>query len=145
LSFKLGIAYQQAQLCQNFTVFNSLVDQYNAWVRQHFGEHVNLLMSKTITASAAPITVPRSPAISPNFTGVVQRRPFNASSDLSKFGRQQVFTEIPPRSRSWEYTRLLPLIWVLKNFQILTTGRYGKSGPIFGIKDEESGYLETFS
>jgi hypothetical protein len=46
LSFELGIAYQQAQQGQNVATFNSLVDQYNAWVRQNFGEDANLLMSK---------------------------------------------------------------------------------------------------
>ncbi|MDD1753744.1 MAG: hypothetical protein LUQ38_11730, partial [Methanotrichaceae archaeon] len=61
LSFQLGIAYQQAQLCHNVTAFNSLVDQYNAWVRQHFGEGADaLLMSK--------MPVPSSLAISPPLT-----------------------------------------------------------------------------
>jgi hypothetical protein len=114
LSFELGIAYQQAQQGQNVATFNSLVDQYNAWVRQNFGEDANLLMSKIITASGAPITVPGSLEISPNLMGVVQRRPFNASSDLSKFGKQQVMTQIP--SGSQEYVEANAADWILKNF-----------------------------
>ncbi|MDD1742916.1 MAG: hypothetical protein LUQ47_06245, partial [Methanotrichaceae archaeon] len=47
MSFQLGIAYQQALQSHNVTVFNSLVDQYNAWVRQHLSEGTDqLLMSK---------------------------------------------------------------------------------------------------
>jgi hypothetical protein len=114
LSFELGIAYQQAQQGQNVATFNSLVDQYNAWVRQNFGEDANLLMSKIITASGAPITVPSSLAISPNLMGVIQRRPFNASSDLSKFGKQQVMTQIPPGSQ--ENVEANAADWILKNF-----------------------------
>jgi len=114
LSFQLGIAYQQAQQGQNVAVFNSLVDQYNTWVRQHFGNDENLLMSKIIATSGAPITVPSSLAISPNLMGVVQKRPFNASSDLSKFGKQQVLTEIPPGSQ--EYTAAITADQILKDF-----------------------------
>jgi len=114
LSFQLGIAYQQAQQGQNVATFNSLVDQYNAWILQNFGEDANLLMSKIITASGAPITVPGSLAISPNLLGVVQRRPFNASSDLSKFGKQQVMTQIPPGSQ--ENVEANAADWILKNF-----------------------------
>ena len=114
LSFQLGIAYQQAQQGQNVATFNSLVDQYNAWILQNFGEDANLLMSKIITASGAPITVPGSLAISPNLLGVIQRRPFNASSDLSKFGKQQVMTQIPQGSQ--EYVEANAADWILNNF-----------------------------
>ncbi|MDD1758159.1 MAG: hypothetical protein LUQ22_05450, partial [Methanotrichaceae archaeon] len=92
----------------------SLVDQYNAWVRQHFGEDVNLLMSKIITASGAPMTVPNSLAISPNLMGGVQKRPFNASSDISKFGKQKVLTQIPTGSQ--ENAEAIAADWILKNF-----------------------------
>jgi len=46
LSFQLGIAYEKASQGQNVTEFNTLVDIYNAWIREHFGEDVNLLMQK---------------------------------------------------------------------------------------------------
>jgi hypothetical protein len=46
LSFRLGIAYEKASQGQNVAEFNALVDEYNAWIRQHFGEDVSLLMSK---------------------------------------------------------------------------------------------------
>lgn len=42
LSWKMAIAYDQ----QDITAFNSLADQWNAWVRQNFGEDPNLLMQK---------------------------------------------------------------------------------------------------
>ncbi len=45
LSFQLGVAYQQASQGQNLAAYNALVEQYNAWVREHFGEDPNLLMS----------------------------------------------------------------------------------------------------
>ena len=46
LSFRLGLAYQQAQQGQNVAIYNSIVDQYNAWVRKNFGEDAYLLMQK---------------------------------------------------------------------------------------------------
>lgn len=91
LGFQLGVAYQQAQAGQNVAGFNALVDQYNAWVRQHFGEDANLLMSKMNSADIAPWG---------NATGLQKligtepRKPFNASSDLSKFGRQEILTPV---------------------------------------------------
>ena len=44
--FKMGQAYQEAQSGINVTGFNAQVDIYNAWVREHFGEDLNLLMKK---------------------------------------------------------------------------------------------------
>jgi len=106
LSFKLGIAYQQAQLCQNFTVFNFLVDQYNAWVRQNFGEGADALLLSKITATNLRVAqkqqvLPEIPVqkqqILPEVSayGYLTKNPFNASSDLSKFGKQQVMSELP--------------------------------------------------
>jgi hypothetical protein len=46
--------------------------------------------------------------------GVVQRRPFNSSSDLSKFGKQQVMTQIPQGSE--EYVEANAADWILNNF-----------------------------
>jgi len=42
LSWKMAIAYDQ----QDIPTFNALADQWNAWVRQHFGEDANLIMKK---------------------------------------------------------------------------------------------------
>lgn len=44
--FRMGQAYQEAQSGINVTGFNAQVDIYNAWVREHFGEDLNLLMKK---------------------------------------------------------------------------------------------------
>jgi hypothetical protein len=83
LSFRLGIAYNKAVQGQNVAGYNELVDEYNAWIRQHFGEDTNLLMSKM----NEPPTVPESSAIISN---TPMKKPFNTSSGLSKFGKQQV-------------------------------------------------------
>jgi hypothetical protein len=80
LSFKLGIAYEKASQGQEVTEFNNLVDEYNAWVRQHFGEDAKLLMSKINEIS--PLA---------GYQNV--RAPFNTSSDLSKFGKQMVYNQ----------------------------------------------------
>src|SRR5512138_1168058 len=86
LSFGLGMAYEKAIQGQNVAEYNALVDEYNAWIRQHFGEDTSLLMSKlnepavVITPLAARETQPLT-------------RPFNASSELSKFGKQQVYDQ----------------------------------------------------
>lgn len=42
LSWKMATAYA----AQDIPTFNSLADQWNAWVRQYFGEDANLLMKK---------------------------------------------------------------------------------------------------
>jgi hypothetical protein len=93
LSFQLGAAYQGASQGQNLAEFNALVDEYNSWIRQNFGEDPSLLMSKMNIATANslnPLPIPQY------LTGVTQRKPFNASSDLSKFGKQAVATQISP-------------------------------------------------
>jgi len=46
IGFKLGVAYEQAQKGINIEGFNAQVDTYNAWVREHFGEDLSLLMQK---------------------------------------------------------------------------------------------------
>lgn len=83
LSFQLGVAYQQAQIGQNVAGFNTLADQYNAFIRTNFGEDPNLLMSRINNAYSIPQNL------------VSQRNPFNASSDLSKFGKEQVLAQQP--------------------------------------------------
>ncbi|MDM7912147.1 MAG: hypothetical protein QUS09_03535 [Methanotrichaceae archaeon] len=83
LSFRLGMAYERASQGQNVAEYNVLVDEYNAWIRQHFGEDANLLMPKL---NEPPIV------ITPLAVGTQPlTRPFNASSDLSQFGKQQVY------------------------------------------------------
>ena len=42
LSWKIATAYA----AQDIPTFNALAEQWNAWVRQHFGEDPNLLMQK---------------------------------------------------------------------------------------------------
>jgi len=42
LSWKMAVAYTN----QDVAAFNALADQWNAWVRQHFGEDPNLIMKK---------------------------------------------------------------------------------------------------
>jgi hypothetical protein len=83
LSFKLGIAYEKASQGQEVTEFNTLVDEYNAWIRQHFGEDASLLKSKI---NEPPIVVTPSGTETRYLT-----KPFNVSSDLSKFGKQKAY------------------------------------------------------
>ena len=47
LSFQLGQAYEKAILGQDIPAYNSLVDQWNAWVVKNFGNDATLLMAKT--------------------------------------------------------------------------------------------------
>ena len=49
LSFQLGQAYEKAVQGQDIPAYNSLVDQWNAWVVRNFGNDTALLMTK-ITA-----------------------------------------------------------------------------------------------
>jgi hypothetical protein len=90
LSFQLGIAHEKAIQGQNVTEFNTLVDEYNAWIQQHFGEDTNLFMSKingTIPlAGSSGINETTPLAVTPGL-----KNPFSPSSDLSKFGKQQVY------------------------------------------------------
>lgn len=57
LSFQLGIAHEKASQGQNVTDYNTLVEVYNAWIQQHFGEDANLFMLKMnyTTPSTAPL------------------------------------------------------------------------------------------
>jgi hypothetical protein len=91
LSFQLGAAYQDASQGQDLTKYNNLVDEYNTWIRQNFGEDPNLLISKANMATANTLNPLQMPEY---LTGILQRKPFNSSSDLSKFGKQGVATQI---------------------------------------------------
>ena len=84
LSFKLGIAYEKASQGQNVTEFNALVDEYNAWILQHIGEDAGLLKSKL---NETPSVITRSAA--DGTQSLVQ--PFNASSELSQFGKTEAY------------------------------------------------------
>jgi hypothetical protein len=101
---------------QNISGFNAEVDRYNAWVQQNFGDDANLLMSKIVTASGAPITSQSYLEASPISIGSEQRRPFNASSEPGKFGKKQVMTEIPPGSLSQKHEEAIAVDQVLRNF-----------------------------
>lgn len=46
LSFQLGQAYDKAIQGQDIPAYNSLVDQWNAWVVKDFGNDTALLMAK---------------------------------------------------------------------------------------------------
>lgn len=46
MSFQLGQAYEKAIQGQDIPAFNSLVDQWNAWVVKNFGNDTALLMKK---------------------------------------------------------------------------------------------------
>ncbi len=88
LSFRLGMAYERASQGQNIAEFNALVDEYNAWISQHFGEDASLLMAK-MNEPAAVITPLAIGEVQPATQPLT--RPFNASSELSTFGKQQVY------------------------------------------------------
>ena len=85
LSYELGMAYQETLQGQNVAQYNVLVDKYNAFMKLHFGDNTSLLKSKleeTATKSA--------PTLLGSETGYMTKQ-FNASSDLSKFGKQDVY------------------------------------------------------
>jgi hypothetical protein len=84
LSFQLGQAYEKAAQGQDVPAFNDLVDQWNTWVVKNFGNDTTLLMAKL---NELPI------ATSPSTSGgtAYLTKPFNTSSVLSEFGKQQVY------------------------------------------------------
>jgi hypothetical protein len=117
LSSQLAIAQEKAIQGQNVAEFNTLVDTYNAWIRQHFDKGADadaLLMSKITTTnlpSEAPTQnpllteneAPINPLLAGNLSVVnppgsknyyVVKDPFKAGSDLSQFDQQQVRTDI---------------------------------------------------
>lgn len=104
LSIQYGIAYQKAIQGQNVPEFNALVDEYNAWIRQHFGEDANLLKSKLSVPAG---TASNSGAVSltqPSSSGVAYlTQPFNSSNDLSKFGNPQHYVANSQPEGGMEY------------------------------------------
>lgn len=75
LSYNLGMAYEEALLGQDIAGYNALVDEYNAWIQQNFGANSGLEKSKIL----------------PSLQGGYQelKTPFNASSELGKFGNAE--------------------------------------------------------
>ena len=63
LSFQLGQAYDKATQGQDIPAFNSLVEQWNAWVVKNFGNDTALLMAKI----TAPINL-QKPYVAANNT-----------------------------------------------------------------------------
>jgi len=100
LSFQLGIAYDKALQGQNIAEYNILVDEYNAWVRLHFAENTSLLKSK-LNEPAIGISPIRLGAETAYLT-----KPFNASSDLSKFGKQEAYVANPEQMNENAIARL---------------------------------------
>jgi hypothetical protein len=129
LSYKFGIAYEKAIQERNVADYNNLVDIYNAWIRQVFGEGASALLKSKITTADLPVVAqnpqvtteipsyqPAPGVINPYYQaefppgginpyyqvafppGVINpyvtRRPFNASSELGKFGKQQIRTDL---------------------------------------------------
>ena len=85
LSYELGMAYENALQGQNVAEYNALVDEYNAFIQLHFGENTSLSKAK-LDESAIRST----PTLLGSDTGYMTEQ-FNASSDLSKFGKQDVY------------------------------------------------------
>jgi len=65
LSFQLGQAFEKASQGQDVPAFNSLVDQWNAWVVRNFGNDTSLLMEKM----AVPVNLQKPYIASNNSTG----------------------------------------------------------------------------
>jgi len=84
LSFKLCAAYEKVLQGQNVAEYNAIVDEYNEWIRQHFGEDTNLLKSKLIEPPTGVTPVTRGDQY--------LTKPFNSSDALSQFGKQEVYT-----------------------------------------------------
>ena len=61
LSWKMATTYA----AQDIPTFNALADQWNAWVRQYFGEDANLLMQKM----TAPVDLQKPYILANNTSG----------------------------------------------------------------------------
>ncbi|MGV8127641.1 MAG: hypothetical protein ACP5PV_10575 [Methanothrix sp.] len=85
LSYELGMAYEKALRGQNVAEYNALVDEYNAFIKLNFGENTSLTKTK-LDESAIRST----PTLLGSDTGYMTEQ-FNDSSDLSKFGKQDVY------------------------------------------------------
>jgi hypothetical protein len=86
LGFKLGMAYEQASQGQNVSEYNTLVDEYNTWIREQFGADASLLLKPKMSETTTNVV------ISPQSGVANLESTFNSSSDLSKFGRNEAYT-----------------------------------------------------
>ena len=66
--FKMGQAYQLATEGKDIAGFNAKVDEYNAWVREFFGEDPDLLMEK-MTEETAPINLQKPVLVTNDTSG----------------------------------------------------------------------------
>ena len=99
LSYQLGTAHEKAIRGENVTEFNTLVDIYNAWVREHFaGEGANALLMSKITATNLPRAVQKQQILSEKQQVLPQNTYLtkNLSGDLSKFGKQGLKSALTP-------------------------------------------------
>jgi len=71
ISFQMGAAYQQAKQGIDISNFNSLVDQYNAWIGKTFGDDASLLMQKMTTTTPADLTKPYLASNNTSSSGIV--------------------------------------------------------------------------
>ncbi len=124
LRCQLCTAYEKAIQGQNIIEYNNLVDVYNAWIQQHFGEGADALLVAKISPNLQGIaqkqatTTTKNPYYqTENPPGGVNpyavRNPFNASSNLSKFGKQQVRTDLMGEA---EYIEATTADNILKDF-----------------------------
>jgi hypothetical protein len=112
LSCQLCTAHETAIQGRNVTEFNNLVDIYNAWIRQHFGESADALLKSKITATTnlPKQQVMTGQVVTDNSYPYLTKSPFNASSDLSKFGKQQVRRDLMPGEAEYmENSNIAPL------------------------------------
>ncbi len=103
LSIQYGMAYEKAIQGQNVNEFNALVDEYNAWIRLHFGEDANLLKSKINAPAVAPSNSGVYLTTPTNSGTAYLTAPFNASNDLSKFGNKQHYVANSMPEQGAEY------------------------------------------
>jgi hypothetical protein len=101
LSYRLGMAYATAIQGQNVTEYNALVDEYNAWIQQNFGDDASLLKSQ-LNASDLPAPT-MIVLVAPANSGISYlTAPFNASTDLSKFGNPMHLVAVNAPTQSTE-------------------------------------------
>ncbi len=87
LSDQLWVAHENAIQKQDVSGYNNLVDVYNAWIRQNFGEGAAALLKEKITTANLPgVSQKQQKPTGP----YVMKNPFKPGSELSKFGKQEI-------------------------------------------------------
>jgi hypothetical protein len=117
IGFKMGQAYEQAQKGINVTGFNTQVDVYNTWIREHFGEDPMLLMQKL----NAPADLSKPILIANNTTtkgGIVHEIDGNNKVGGSKYTTNDI--------------NLLPA-GAIKSYQESEAGRIAGDGYLGGV------------